>query len=448
VHTLENLARQLSQGTVTSRDLVERCLSRIADSDGEGARAFIHVNADGARLQADAIDKLRAAGAELSPLAGIPVSVKDLFDVRGQVTRAGSAVLCDAAPAEQDATVVQRLRRAGMVIIGRTNMTEFAYSGLGLNPHYGTPLNPFDRTTGRIPGGSSSGAAISVSDGMAAAAIGTDTGGSCRIPAAFCGITGFKPTARRVPRRGVLPLSGSLDSVGPLAASVSCCALLDAVLSGEDIKPLKPRPARTLRIGVLVNYVMDGVDRAVSSAYQAALTALSGAGARLEDIKLPELDCLPELNSKGGLIAAEAYAWHRDLLRDRADSYDPRVSVRIMKGADQSAADYIDLVSARHEIIDQAARSTCLFDAIVYPTTPLIAPTLAQLDDDDEYGRINLLALRNPTVTNFLDRCGISIPIAPPGDAPVGLMLMGHSGRDDELLSVACKVETAMAARS
>ena len=443
MQALNEIAAQLATGRISSRELVEQCLDKIADQHAQGTRTFIDVDAEGARAQADAMDKLRAAGTNLSPLAGIPISIKDLFDVRGQVTRAGSKVLADAPPAENDSIIVERLRRSGLIIIGRTNMTEFAYSGLGLNPHYGTPLNPFDRNTGRIPGGSSSGAAISVTDGMAMAAVGTDTGGSCRIPAAMCGLTGFKPTAKRVPLSGVLPLSPSFDSVGPLAPTVACCAALDAVLSGSARdRPAEAKAAARIQIGVLSNYVMDDVDPTVARTYEAALSLLSKAGVGLEDMQLTDLDSLPERNAKGGLIAAEAYAWHRGLLTDRSDHYDPRVSSRIMKGADQSAADHIDVLTARRAMIARAAEVTADYDAIIFPTTPFIAPTLAELeDDDDAYTRMNLLALRNPTVANFLDRCAISIPIAASDHAPVGLMLMGQHDKDRELFSIALTVE-------
>ena len=371
--------------------------------------------------------------------------MKDLFDIEGQVTRAGSVVFADEAPAAADAPAIARLRAAGLIFVGRTNMTEFAYSGLGINPHYGTPLNPFDRATGRIPGGSSSGAAVSVADGMAAAGIGTDTGGSCRIPAAFCGLTGFKPTARRVPLEGVVPLSASLDSVGPLAQSVDCCARLDAVMAGEAVDT--PAAARLdgLRLGTLQNYVMDDVDDAVASAYDRALKQLSTFGVALTDCRLRMLDELPALNARGGLVAAESYRYHQHWLESAGDKYDPRVRVRILKALEQDAGEYEALLAARERIIGEARAVTSQVDAIVFPTVPIVAPTLASLADDESYGRVNLLALRNPTVANFLDCCAITLPVSRLGDLPVGLTIMGRTLEDRKLLAIARAIETVIA---
>src|SRR5579864_3980633 len=247
--TVLGLAADLAAGRTSSRALVETALARIADPAGEGARTFTRVYADRARAAADAQDQLRNAGYAASLLAGLPVSIKDLFDVAGEQTLAGSKALDDRPPAARDAPVVARLRAAGAVLIGRTNMTEFAFSGVGINPHFGTPGNPHDRRL--IPGGSSSGAAVSVGDGAAIVAIGSDTGGSVRIPAALCGIVGFKPTKRRIPRGGVIPLSTTLDSIGPLANSVGCCAIADAVMAGEAPSAPAPWPALGLRLGVL-----------------------------------------------------------------------------------------------------------------------------------------------------------------------------------------------------
>src|SRR5271167_3598914 len=286
--TLVTLAADLDGGRTSARELVDECLARIADASGEGRRAFIHVDAEAAIEAAEAMDRLREVKAAPSPFAGIPVSIKDLFDIKGQVTRAGSRALEDSAPAEADATVVARLRRAGFIVIGRTNMTEFAYSGIGINPHYGTPKSAWQRSVGHVPGGSSSGAAVSVADGMAYGALGTDTGGSCRIPAAYNGIVGFKPTQRRVPLDGGVPLSFSLDSFGPLANSTSCCAVLDAVLSAEPVQPLTPRPIKGLRLAVPTTVALDDLDDAIAKTFDRALQTLSRQGALIERIEMPE----------------------------------------------------------------------------------------------------------------------------------------------------------------
>lgn len=433
--------QQLHSGQITSRALVEACLSRISDPNGEGERTFTRVS-ETALQQADVADALLRSGtATDKPLLGLPVSVKDLFDVEGEVTTAGSVVLADAPAATQDATIVARLRAAGAVIIGRTNMTEFAYSGLGLNPHYGTPANPWHRDERRIPGGSSSGAAISVTDGMAVAAIGTDTGGSVRIPAALCGITGFKPTASRIPMAGTLPLAQSLDSIGPIAATVDCCARLDAVLSGQTYTP--QQPITGLRLGVLQGYVLERLDESTAYAFQNTLLALKAAGFTTEAVDFPALARIPFSNQTA---AAEAYTWHRRLLDTSSHRYDPHVSARILHGAGMLAADFLDLMQARREIIAEAADVFAPYDAILLPTTPVIAPKIADLErDDTAYFNANGLVLRNTSIFNFLDGCALSIPCHTQGEAPVGLMIASTQGRDAHLLRVGSAIEAAIA---
>jgi aspartyl-tRNA(Asn)/glutamyl-tRNA(Gln) amidotransferase subunit A len=441
--SLNQLKAELGRGGA-SRGLVEQCLARIDDPSGEGRRVFLKVDAADALAAADYYDSLRAHGAAPSPFAGIPVSIKDLFDVAGEATTAGSVVLRDAAPAAHDAPCVARLRAAGFIPIGRTNMTEFAFSGLGINPHYGTPLNPYDRAAARIPGGSSSGAAVSVTDAMAYGALGTDTGGSCRIPAALCGIVGFKPTAHRIPTAGAFPLSTSLDSVGPLAATVACCAVLDAVLAGEQAADLPAFPLDGLRMAVPQTMVLDGVEPSVARAFDAALAALRKAGARIVDIPLRELAELSRINAKGGLAAAESYAIHRGLIARAQSKYDPRVLTRLLRGQEQDAADYIDLVSARADFIRRVAAVTAPYDALVMPTVPVTAAKVADLVADDAYRQVNFLVLRNPSVANFLDRCSISVPCHRAGEAPVGLMLVGEHGVDRRLLSIAAAIEAVV----
>jgi aspartyl-tRNA(Asn)/glutamyl-tRNA(Gln) amidotransferase subunit A len=410
MRTLVQSARDLAAGTTTSRLLVEECLARIDDPAGEGRRVFLKVHAEQALLTADYVDAMRRRGAAPSRFAGIPVSVKDLFDMAGDVTTAGSVALRDAPPARRDATAIARLRAAGLIPIGRTNMTEFAFSGIGINPHYDTPRNPYDRRTGRIPGGSSSGAAVSVADGMALGALGTDTGGSCRIPAAVCGIVGFKPTAHRIPTDGVLPLSFTLDSVGPLAASVACCAALDAIMAGDKAEDVVPFRLDGLRLAAPQAMVLDDMDSTVAGTYAAALSTLTKAGAKIVDIPLAELNDIANLNRRGGFAPAEAYAWHRRLIEQKASQYDPRVLARIMRGKEQDAAHYIELTDLRADLIRRVAAVSRHYDALVMPTVPIVAPPLAALAADDAFRTVNILMLRNTSIANALDRCAISIP--------------------------------------
>lgn len=447
-HTLSKVAADLAALRVSSHDLVTACLERISSPTGEGARVFTKVYGEQALATADFYDRMRWQGARMGQFAGIPISIKDLFDVAGDTTLAGSVVLKGEPPAEQDAPIVARLRAAGFILLGRTNMTEFAFSGLGLNPHYGTPLNHWDRASGRIPGGSSSGAAVSITDAMAFGAIGTDTGGSCRIPAALCGIVGFKPTASRVGLAGSFPLSASLDSIGPLANSVGCCMALDAVLAGEPVPggaPAADLSASDLHLGVLTNYVTDGLDASVAAAYERALRALTKAGVKLTEIELPELAELTELNNKGGLPSAECYALHRARLAKDAARYDARVSTRILRGREQDAADYINLCNSRTDLTRRVGSRLHKFHAVLMPTTPITAPRISDLAEDEAYLRTNMLMLRNPSIVNFIDGCAISLPCHPAGTAPVGLSLFGLRNTDHQVLSAAAVIEPIIA---
>jgi aspartyl-tRNA(Asn)/glutamyl-tRNA(Gln) amidotransferase subunit A len=439
--TLATLADDLAHGRTSARKLVDECLTRIADPSGEGIRTFIHVDREAVIEGAEAMDRLRKAKAAPSPYAGIPVSIKDLFDIRGQVTRAGSRALEDSPPAEADATAVARLRRAGFIVIGRTNMTEFAYSGIGINPHYGTPKSAWQRNVGHVPGGSSSGAAVSIADGMAYGALGTDTGGSCRIPAAYNGIVGFKPTQRRVPLDGGVPLSFTLDSFGPLARTVGCCAVLDAVLADEPVRPLQPRPIRGMRLAVPTTVALDELEDEVARTFERTLEALSRQGALIERIAVPEFLDVGAMNAKGGFAASESFAWHRYLLTSKGDVYDPRVSSRILRGESLSAADYIDLIGARRSLIARATVRLAPYDALVMPTTAITPPRIADLADDKAFAKANLLSLRNCTLINMIDGCAISLPAHREGDAPVGLMLASSGGSDRRILELAAGME-------
>ena len=417
------------------RALVEESLERVAREP----RAFSAVQDSAARAAADAQDALRRAG-RAGRYAGIPVTVKDLFDQAGLVTRAGSVALDNAAPASADAPVVARLQAAGFVILGRTNMVEFAFSGLGVNPHLGTPTSPWDRATGRLPGGSSSGAAVAAADGMGFGGLGSDTGGSCRIPAALCGVVGYKPTAARVPLAGALPLSFSLDSVGPIARSVACCRALDGVIADAPAMHA-PLELAGLRLAVLRNYVEEGMEDAVARPYQAALARLSAAGARLIDLRLPEIEELPAINATGGFAASEAWAWHRPLIERAAALYDPRILARIKRGERMTAENYITLLQARRGMIERVAARLAGFDAVLMPTVPLAPPAVAAVAEEREYNRINMLLLRNTSIANFLDGCSISLPCHAAGEAPAGLMLMAMGGADARLFAMAEAVE-------
>ncbi|MEZ0172287.1 amidase [Microvirga sp. TS319] len=440
--TVNEQQQALAEGRATSLALTEEALRRATDPAGEGARVFTKLYPDAARAAAQASDLLRKAGLVRSPIDGLTVSIKDLFDVAGEVTMAGSVARAGEPAAAEDAVVVRRLRAAGAVIVGRTNMTEFAYSGLGLNPHYDVPRNPWDRQTGRIPGGSSSGAAVSVTDGMAVAGIGSDTGGSVRIPAALCGLVGFKPTAARVPLTGALPLSFSLDSIGAIAPSVACCAVLDAIMAADE-EPL-PRPADLgkLRFAVPTTLVLEGMDKDVARAFEQALASLSSSGARIDEIAVPEFTELAAINAKGGFTAAEAWTWHRDLIERAGDRYDPRVVSRIRRGKDISAADYLDLLAARKAWRASVEARIQDYDALLLPSVPVVAPAIADLAASDEvYYATNGLILRNPTMINFLDGAALSVPCHAPGEAPVGLMIAGPAGADRRILSIGMAME-------
>jgi len=442
--TVAQLCADLASGATTSRELVEQAFARIVDPAGEGARAFIKMYADSARAEADFSDRLRHAGVRRSPVDGLPVSVKDLFDVAGDVTRAGSRILEKASPAKADAAAVARLRAAGAVLIGRTNMVEFAFGGVGLNPHYGTPKNPYDRATGRVPGGSTSGGAVAQADGMCVMALGSDTRGSIRQPAALCGVTGFKPTARRVPREGAFPLSLTLDSIGPLANSVACCALYDAILAGEPAAALPEIPAQGLRLLLPRSSALEDLDNHVTKTFVSTLSRLTRAGAALTEVKTPAFDRQGDYFKGGGYAGAEAYHVHKPYL-GRLAEYDPRVGKRVLLGRDISAADYLALGDVRAAFIREVETLAAPYDAIIMPTVPCVAPTIAETEaSDDEYFRWNFRIMRNTGLVNFFDGCAVTLPCHAKGTAPVGLMVCGPAMSDRRILAVAAAVEQAL----
>src|SRR5829696_2808658 len=426
------------------RDRLEQALDRIGDPGGEGARACLTVYREAARADADAADARFAAGVTLGPLDGVIVSIKDLFDIAGEVTRAGYKVLADEGiPAAADAPVVQRLRAAGVVIVAKTNMTEFAFSGVGANPHFGTPGNPADRA--RVPGGSTSGGAVAVADRMCDIAIGTDTGGSTRIPAALCGIVGFKPSKRRIPTEGAFPLSYTLDSVGPMARTVADCALADAAMAGEPPWPPDPAALAGLRLGIAQGLPLEELDETVAAQFTAALTGLAKAGARLSHETVPPLDAVRNANLKGGFAPAEAYAIHRERLHCHGDGIDPNVRGRIERGREITAADYVELVQLRVRLVQAMDISLADLDALVMPTTPIVAPKMSEVADPDIFRTRNFLLLRNTGLANFFDLCAISLPLPRTTGLPVGLMLIARNGHDRRLFRIAAGVEKVLA---
>jgi aspartyl-tRNA(Asn)/glutamyl-tRNA(Gln) amidotransferase subunit A len=423
----------------------ERMEHSIAAASGPACRhAFVANSFEAARKVAQAED-----GADVrSRLGGLAVSIKDLFDVAGEVSAAASGALAGRTPAASDCPAVARLRSAGAAFIGRTNMSEFAFSGVGINPHHGTPVNPVALAldaTPRIPGGSTSGGAVSVAAGAAWAALGSDTGGSIRIPAALQGLVGFKNTARLTPTEGAVPLSTTLDTACAITLSVRDAVLLHAILAARPVTR-SGRPLAQMRLGVPTTVMLDALEPVVARAFQRALAALRRGGARIDEIALPELDELASINATGGFSAAESWAWHRHLLAEHGDRYDPRVALRIRRGERMSAADYIDLVHARSAWIARMERALDGFDAMLSPTVPIVAPPIAPLvASDDAFFATNALLLRNPSVVNMLDGCALSLPCHVAGEMPVGLMVWHSALHDDVVLDVSQAIETALA---
>jgi amidase/aspartyl-tRNA(Asn)/glutamyl-tRNA(Gln) amidotransferase subunit A len=439
IHMLTDLnttLRQLRSGQTDPIAEIERTID-VAQSEC-CRNTFLKPTFAAARAAASAV------GIAEKPLAGLAVSIKDLFDVAGQATSAGSLILQDALPAKQDSPAVARLRRAGAAFIGRTNMVEFAFSGVGINPHFGTPVNPCAGQIPRVPGGSSSGAAVSVATGAAFIGLGSDTGGSIRIPAALTGVVGFKNTARLVPTEGVLPLSSTLDTVCALTRSVPDAMLAHELLAQRRVTR-SPAPLSAYRLGVVNTMMLDALDETVSRAWQRTLSDLRLAGARIDDLALPEIYELQQIQASGGLSAAESYAWHHHLLASKAGSYDPRVAARIQRGAGISACDYIEMLGARRNWIGKMEAAIQHFDAILSPTVPIVAPPFADVapgpERDQAFFLINAMLLRNTSVVNMLDGCAISIPCHSDGELPVGLMIWAAALHDDPVLNMAFQIE-------
>ena len=438
---LQTTCERLRAGLTSAPAEIERAIA-IAQSPACD-HVFLHTRLDAARAEAG---HPAQAG---RPLAGLAVSIKDLFDAAGERTAAGSVVLADTEPARTDSPAVARLRSAGGVVLGRTNMTEFAFSAVGVNPHHGTPVNPADRQVARIPGGSSSGTAVSVASGAVFVGLGSDTGGSIRIPAALNGIVGFKSTARLVPLAGALPLSSTLDTICAMTRSVRDAIVAHEVLGARCVVRSNA-PLSGYRLAVARAHMLDGVDETVARAFERSIRRLRDAGASITDIELADIRELGSIQATGGFSAAESYAWHRQLLATRGDGYDPRVRVRIERGAAMKAHEYIDLFRARWEWIARLETGLRGFDAVLSPTVPIVAPPIATVapgqERDEEFMRINALLLRNPSVVNMFDGCAISVPCHLPGELPVGLMLWHGALRDDTILNIAQQAEAALAA--
>ncbi len=441
--TLWQASQQLLAGHITPETLVSDALHAIAAESGEGKRVFTQTYLAEAQQQARQANARWQQHQPNSAIDGLPISIKDLFDVAGEVTLAGSRLLSNAAKATSNASMVERLRQAGAAIVGKTNMTEFAFTGLGINPHYGTPANPWQRTEQRIPGGSSSGAAVAVADGMCLAAVGTDTGGSVRIPAALCGLTGFKPSASRIDQTGTLPLAVSLDSIGVIAHDVRSCWLLDSVIADEPLS-IDERRLSDAHFVIPQTRVLEGLDQHVSAAWLHALGQLRAQGVTLTELPLHELAELETINSRGGITAWEAWQWHQHYVHSQPDAYDPQVLTRIKRGSLLTHEEASALYQQRADWKQRVENAIAPFDGMLMPTVPLIAPTLDELNDPARYMQVNMLMLRNTSVINMLDGCSISLPCHQPGAAPVGLMLSSTHGNDAALLSWAAAIETTL----
>ena len=438
---IERLA-QLQRGETTSEELVHEALQGAQAP--AAAHVFTHLFADTALEQARAADAARRAassGSNLGAMHGLPITIKDNFDVCGHTTMAGTVVCEGEAAATQDAPAVSRLRQAGAVMLGKTNMSEFAFSGVGFNPHYGTPRNPSDATVTRVPGGSSAGAAVSVALGLAVAGLGSDTGGSIRIPAAVCGLVGFKGSQLRIPLQGVMELSRSLDTAGAITRTVQDSLWIEGVMSQQPLH-VSAANLRGMRFAVPQTLMLDDMEPAVAQAFARALSRISAAGAEVVDISFAELADIAPRSMPGGFSPVEGYAAHHARIARAPDRIDPRVMARMTLGQGVSAVDYIGLIDRRREWIAQAQTVLHGFDAVLCPTVPLLAPELSPLvASDDAFFKANRLLLRNPSMINYMDGCAFSLPCHQEGDLPVGLMVSSLHGQDAHLASIALALE-------
>lgn len=429
--TLTQLAHAYRAGELRPGRVTEAYLAKIKPGP-----VYRLVTAERARAQAARADALFAAGTDLGPLQGVPLALKDLMDTAGDVTAAGAEVFLSNPPAAQDCPAAARLDAAGAVFLGKTNMTELAFSGLGLNPHFGTPENPLDKT--RVPGGSSSGAGVAVASGLACAAVGSDTGGSVRIPAAFCGVIGLKTTDKLVPTEGCVALSTTLDTLGPLTRTAEDAWHLLRALLGVSPAPFVPTAVAGLRILAPTTVLQENLDDEVATAFSQVCTRLTKLGVRLETRPLSVLDELNSLYTRFGSFAAlESLAMHEDLLERRKRAFDPRVASRILQGRSRSATDYIRLGFERTRLQRAFWEACAEFDVVLSPTVAVLPPKLTDLETDDAYFAANRQVLRNTTVFNLLGVPAASVPCAP----LVGVSVAARAGQEELVLSVAAALE-------
>lgn len=451
--TLAQTAQRLDSGAASAASLLQDNLQAI-EAHGDDA-IFIALTTQRAKKEAAASDARRKAGALLSPLDGVCVAWKDLFDTQGDVTTAGAKVIADNPPATSDADVVAACTRLGMICIGKTNLSEFAYSGLGLNPHFGTPKNPHASTIARAPGGSSSGSAVAVAAGLVPIAVGTDTAGSVRVPASYCGIVGYKSSQNRYSKAGVFALSDSLDSLGVFAHCVDDVMAMDAAMRGEQAptstQPEQPDPSlqnpAAMEVIIPQSLVFDDVAPDIRECFDAAIDRLGTAGATITPMPFPIFDEVMTLFQKHGtLVVAEAATLHQDLLAsDEADLMDQRVRERMRLASNFTAQDYIHLQWARARL--QSATSELLNGRfLLFPTTAMTAPPLGALEaSDDLFVSTNLKALRNTMLGNYLGTPGVSLPIGLDRDGlPIGALLSAPFGEDDSVLAAARAIETVL----
>lgn len=441
---LRALSLALETGEISSTKLVEAALSRAHQSKS----VFVKINPSLIR-QTYLIDRDRKRGKSNKPLVGIPIALKDLFNVQGEKTFAGSVVCKHYAKIEAtDAPVIAPLRDAGLLFFGRTNMSEFAFSGMGINAHYGTPLSIWDRETGRLPGGSSSGSAVAVAEGIVVASLGSDTAGSCRIPAAFNGIVGVKPSHGRFSLEGIYPLAPTLDAPGPLAVDVDSCFILDQLMCGnlqpgDELPPLTPEPMDSIRLAVPEVNLMQDMDDDVAACFDRALTVLREAGINISSAPVPSIDACDDFFPTRALVLYEVYQAHKDMLDAHGDDYDPFVARRMLTGADITCEEQQSRYAERNGLVqDFETQFNALdIDALIYPTVACIPPALAETEDPDDATRVNLRCLRNTATVNHFNGCAISLPCHTPGEAPVGLMLAARNGDDEKLYRLAQTIE-------